>query len=66
MNTSSQCTAIAKHLRSGKAISPLEALRLFNCWRLGARVWELRKRGMSISKIMVKRGEKRYARYYAA
>ena len=66
MSTLSQRLAIKKHLEAGNGITPLDALRRFNCFRLGARVWELKRQGMNISKIMVKRGEKRYARYFAA
>lgn len=64
MNT--QRNAIANHLKSGKAITPLDALRDFNCFRLGARIWELKKQGMPIEKIMVTRGKKTFARYYLA
>lgn len=69
MNESSQREAIAKHLKSGKSITALEALHKFRCLRLGARVWELKQSGMPIVKRMIqvgRRGEaKRIARYYA-
>lgn len=38
---STQNIFIAEHLRSGKSITPLEALNLYGCFRLGARIFEL-------------------------
>jgi hypothetical protein len=42
---------ILDHLNAGKTISPLEALNLFSCFRLGARIWDLRKNGYEIENI---------------
>lgn len=68
MNESSQREAIAKHLKSGKSLTPLEALTKFRCLRLGARVWELKQQGAPIVKRMVEVGrggsKKKVARYY--
>lgn len=45
----SQCNAIAKILMDGGSITPIEALRLCKCFRLSARIHDLRhKRGMNI------------------
>lgn len=66
MSTDTQCEAIAEHLKSGKAITALEALTKFGTLRLSGRIFELKKRGMSIDKIMVKRGEKTVASYFHA
>lgn len=33
---------ILEHLKSGESITPLDALRMFGCFRLGARIWDLR------------------------
>ena len=66
MHTNSQCEAIAKHLRSGRAITALEALSKFGCLRLSGRIYELKQRGEPIEKTMVKRGEKIVASYYLA
>jgi hypothetical protein len=38
----SQTTQILNHLKEGNTLSPLEALDMFGCLRLGARIWELR------------------------
>lgn len=34
---------ILQHLESGKPITPLEALNLYGCFRLSARIFELRE-----------------------
>jgi hypothetical protein len=61
----SQNEKVKEHLVSGKSITPLEALRLFGCLRLGARIWDLRrKHGLPVVTEIVK-GEqgKHYAKY---
>lgn len=59
----SQSDMILRHLARGKALTPLQALTRFGCFRLGARVWELKERGFKIVKKMVKVGGKRVAKY---
>lgn len=66
MSTKSQRESIAKHLQSGRAITALEALRKFGSLRLGARIYELKREGMPIQKLMVRRGEKVVASYFYA
>lgn len=44
----SQSHAILKHLKSGKTLTPLEALRLYGCMRLAARVHYLKGSGNDI------------------
>jgi hypothetical protein len=65
VNAKTQYQLIASHLKSGKSLTALEALRQFGSLRLGARVWELKRDGMPIVKRMVRVGEKTVARYYA-
>jgi hypothetical protein len=48
-----QADQILNHLRSGKHITPLEALNRFGCFRLGARIWDLKKAGHEIESEMV-------------
>jgi len=60
----SQSNRIARHLLAGKTLTPLGALRLFDCFRLGARIYDLRRAGMPIESATVKRKGKRFARYY--
>lgn len=55
---------IEKHLRLGNTITPLEALNLFGCMRLGARIWDLRKKGLDVKERTVNHNGKRYSEYY--
>lgn len=59
----SQSDAIREHLESGRDLTPLDALDLYGCFRLAARVDELRASGLNIETIIERRGKKRYARY---
>jgi hypothetical protein len=59
----SQTTEILKYLQSGKSITPIEALNLFHCFRLGARISDLRNKGYIISTEMIKVGKKRFGKY---
>lgn len=45
---------ILNYLESGKPITPFEALSKFGCFRLGARIYELKEAGHVIDKRMVK------------
>lgn len=51
--TKSQESAILEHLRSGRAITPIDALNLYKCFRLGARIYGLKKAGHKIESEMV-------------
>jgi len=44
----SQKQQILQHMKQGKAISPLYALHAFECFRLAARVEELRRDGWPV------------------
>ena len=61
----SQRKMIKEYLLSGGSISPLDALKRFGCFRLGARIWDLRhKEGMDIKKeTLVLDNNKRVAVY---
>jgi hypothetical protein len=54
-------------LKQGRSLTPLEALREFGCFRLGARVHELREAGWPIHRELVhvegEHGPARVARY---
>lgn len=45
----SQVTDILKHLKSGREINPLEALKKYGAYRLGAIIHILRGEGYNIS-----------------
>lgn len=62
-NTESQNKQILAHLEAGLPITPLEALKRYGCFRLGARIHDLRAKGHPIATTMVSDGRKRYATY---
>lgn len=49
-----QATCILRFLKSGKKLTPLDALRRFDCLRLSGRIFDLRCIGYDIDKKMVK------------
>jgi len=55
---------ILAHLKK-KTITPIEALELYGCFRLGGRIYDLKKDGYNIKTTMVTNGDgtKRFARY---
>lgn len=63
MNAKSQCEEILKHLQSGRSLSPLEALERYGCFRLGGRIYDLKKQGHKIKTIMVEKNGKHFASY---
>jgi hypothetical protein len=58
-----QTAAILIYLQSGNSITPIEALDLFGCFRLGARIYDLKRAGYAIKTEMVQDGKKRHAKY---
>ena len=60
----SQNKRIAEWLKAGNSITAMEALNMFNCFRLASRINDLRNRGMQIitEKILTATG-KRVASY---
>lgn len=63
MKNKSQKLAILGWLSSGKKLTPLEALSKFGCFRLGARIWELKDVGHNITSKLVDRNGKKVAEY---
>ena len=59
----SQSQTILAHLKSGKSITPLDALNLFRCFRLSGRIYDLQKQGHKIKHELVTEGGKTFARY---
>jgi Helix-turn-helix domain len=61
----SQCTEILNYLKAGRTLTHLSAYNLFDCNRLAARAYELKRRGHKIKTetIATSRG-KRIAVYY--
>lgn len=61
--TLSQCDLILIHLQSGKTINPLQALILYGCYRLSARIYDLKKAGFDIDSRLVHENGVQYAEY---
>jgi hypothetical protein len=49
--TKSQSKRILKHLQDGNMLTPRDAAELFDCWRLAARIHELREQGLDIVNV---------------
>lgn len=62
----SQCSKILAYLKRGLAITAIEALKLFGCFRLAARIADLRKAGWNIITERVIRNGKYVAQYRLA
>lgn len=60
----SQNALIKGWLLNGKSITPMEALNMFGCFRLSARIANLRDEGLPVVTDMVTINDKRVARYY--
>lgn len=60
----SQSSDILRRLQERGTITPMEALADFGCFRLAARIDELRKMGHPIRTQDVHSNGKQYARYY--
>jgi len=58
----SQNIQILNHLKRGP-ITPMQALDRYGCFRLAARIADLRAQGHTILTEYVQRSSKRYARY---
>lgn len=66
-DSTAQSAQILAYLREGNSLTPLEALNRFGCFRLGARIWDLKREGHDIHTEMVEvGGGKRVARYRLA
>lgn len=58
-----QTALILAHLQTGRGITPQVALDRWGCFRLAARIRELKESGYTIQTHMVHRGRKRWASY---
>lgn len=64
-----QSDMILEYMQKNGSITQAEAINSFGCYRLGARIWDLKQRGVDIRRIMesgVNRFGDRtvFARYY--
>ncbi len=61
----SQTERILEYMLQGNAITPLEALEIFGCGRLAARVADIRAKGYLVySEFITTSSGKRIKRYY--
>ena len=63
-STDSQTALIKGWLLNGYSITQLDALNMFGCFRLSARIANLREEGLDIITDMVNINDKRIAKYY--
>lgn len=55
---------VLRCLQTGQRLTALDALRLFGCFRLGARIYHLRTAGHQIHRRLIYRDGKRFAEYW--
>lgn len=55
----SQEEMILKRLKQGRSITPLQALEWYGCFRLSARIYDLKRKGYEIVNV----GNKQFAEY---
>ena len=60
----SQNNQILNYLKSGKSISPIGALKKFGCFRLGARIFDLKQKGHNIDTVFKTKNKKTFAEYF--
>lgn len=60
-----QTRQILSYMQRGRSIDPLVSLRLFGCFRLAARILEIKEYGHRVKREMVRnRAGRKFARYY--
>tara|TARA_R100001460_G_scaffold101327_1_gene145224 strand:+ start:190 stop:387 length:198 start_codon:yes stop_codon:yes gene_type:complete len=59
----SQNNQILSYLEKGKKITPIDALNKFGCFRLSARILDLRQKGHNIITENITKDGKTFARY---
>ncbi len=58
-----QRQSILNHMQTRGPITPIEALQEYGCFRLGARIWDLKQDGWPISAKMITMKGKHFAQY---
>jgi len=60
----SQSESIKEHLERGRSINPIQALNKFGCFRLGARIYDIKAEyGLNISSVRTTQKGKSFATY---
>jgi hypothetical protein len=62
-STDSQTALIKGWLLNGYSITQLDALNMFGCFRLAARIADIREQGLYVDTEMIEINQKRVARY---
>ena len=65
-NKHTQLFKIASHLSKGRSLTPMEALNRYGCFRLAARIHDLRGLGINIKQSTIYRKGKKFASYSLA
>jgi len=60
--SATQNALILAHMKRAP-ITPLQALDLYGCFRLGARIWDLKQQGYAIGSKIIERNGKRFCEY---
>ena len=60
----SQTAQIIAHMKAGHGITGLDALHRFGCFRLPARIADIKKLGHDVKREMIEVNGKRVARYW--
>ena len=60
----SQNQRVKEHLEKGFSITPIDALNNYGIFRLGARIYDLKRMGMNIETRILAKGKKHFAEYY--
>lgn len=63
-NSGSQAKRILAYMQEGHHITPIDALKLFGCFRLGARIADLREGGHAIKSEFVKTDSGKHVKSY--
>ena len=58
-----QNAEILSYMKKNQSITPMDALKL-GCFRLAARVYDLKLQGVRIESVLEERNGKRYSRYF--
>lgn len=58
-----QNSQILSHLKTGASITPMKALVMFNCFRLSARIYDLKEQGFGISGRLITKNGKTFSEY---
>ena len=58
-----QTEKILQWLKLGHSITPIDALKMFGCFRLSGRIHELKSKGYDIKTNMIEMQDKKFAEY---